>query len=286
MVKMVLTDTLQSNSDHSRDFLAAPPAILPQPPIAAAPSPQVPLGPYQYFAALAGAAPPAPRFAGTAAPLLLGFDPVTSPQLLLGASLPSASAVDRCVLIVSNLPAETTCDRLFALFGVYGDVVRVKVLFKKNNTALIQMTDNQQADLALTNLQSVDFFGSPLSINFSRHSSITLPRPGEAVDLTRDYAGSPLHRFRLRGSKNFSHICPPSATLHVSSVLLGTAEYELHELFARYGSVVRVRFFVKDARMALVQMGSVPEAVRALVDLHGHDLSGQRLRVSFTKAVV
>ena len=39
------------------------------------------------------------------------------------------------VLIVSNLNEELIkCDHLFTLFGVYGDVMRVKILFKKKST--------------------------------------------------------------------------------------------------------------------------------------------------------
>ena len=46
-----------------------------------------------------------------------------------------------CVLIVSNLEeTRVTPDVLFTLFGVYGDVLRVKILFNKKDTALIQVT--------------------------------------------------------------------------------------------------------------------------------------------------
>ena len=45
-----------------------------------------------------------------------------------------------CVLIVSNLDeSRVNPDVLFTLFGVYGDVLRVKVLFAKKDTALIQV---------------------------------------------------------------------------------------------------------------------------------------------------
>ena len=45
-----------------------------------------------------------------------------------------------CVLIVSNLEeTRVTPDVLFTLFGVYGDVLRVKILFAKKDTALIQV---------------------------------------------------------------------------------------------------------------------------------------------------
>ena len=52
------------------------------------------------------------------------------------------------VLLVSNLNEEKVkCDHLFVLFGVYGDVQRVKILFNKPESALVQMNDSEQANL-------------------------------------------------------------------------------------------------------------------------------------------
>lgn len=52
---------------------------------------------------------------------------------------PSRQIQEGCVLLVSNL--EESCitpDKLFTLFGVYGDVTRVKILYNKKDTAFIQ----------------------------------------------------------------------------------------------------------------------------------------------------
>jgi polypyrimidine tract-binding protein 1 len=49
-------------------------------------------------------------------------------------------------LIVSGLNNERVSpDILFTLFGVYGDVIRVKILFNKQDTALLQFATAQQA---------------------------------------------------------------------------------------------------------------------------------------------
>jgi hypothetical protein len=49
------------------------------------------------------------------------------------------------VLIVSNIPADkVNPDILFKLFGVYGDVNRVKILYNKPDTALVQFATPQQ----------------------------------------------------------------------------------------------------------------------------------------------
>ena len=53
---------------------------------------------------------------------------------------------NQSVLLVSNLDQESvSCYDLFILFGVYGNVVRVKILYNKPDNALLQMSDNGQA---------------------------------------------------------------------------------------------------------------------------------------------
>ena len=72
-------------------------------------------------------------------------------------ALPSSGPT---VLLVANLDEQVifgrqrrdwlafqriTCDILFTLFGVYGNVLRVKILYNKKDNALLQMADNHQA---------------------------------------------------------------------------------------------------------------------------------------------
>jgi len=47
------------------------------------------------------------------------------------------------------------------------------------------------------------------------------------------------------------------------------------------------KFFEKDRKMALIQLGSQEEAVGALVAMHNYEFGPQQhLRVSFTKSVI
>ena len=101
-----------------------------------------------------------------------------------------------CVLLVSNMSeTETECDHLFILFGVYGDVQvggkkaccnhqfliltyfqRVKILFNKKDTALIQMAEPQQAMLAISHLDKCKLWGKVRRTNSSisyQHSNCT-----------------------------------------------------------------------------------------------------------------
>ncbi|KAM9167411.1 polypyrimidine tract-binding protein 3 [Mergus octosetaceus] len=194
------------------------------------------------------------------------------------------------VLLVSNLnPEAITPHGLFILFGVYGDVLRVKIMFKKKENALVQMADANQAQLAISNLNGQRLYGKVLHATFSKHRFVQLPREGqEDQGLTKDYSNSPLHRFKKRGSKNFQNIFPPSATLHLSNIPPSVSVDDLKNLFAGTGSTVKaLKLFQKDCKMALIQLGSVEEAVHALIALHNHDLGDNHyLRVSFSKSTI
>ncbi|XP_041827400.1 polypyrimidine tract-binding protein 1a isoform X2 [Melanotaenia boesemani] len=201
-----------------------------------------------------------------------------------------AAAGGHNVLLVSNLnPESVTPHCLFILFGVYGDVMRVKILFNKKENALVQMSDGTQAQLAMSHLNGQRLHGRAMRVTLSKHTTVQLPREGhEDQGLTKDYSNSPLHRFKKPGSKNYSNIFPPSATLHLSNIPPSVVEDDLRRLFASSGSTVKAfKFFQKDRKMALIQMGSVEEAIESLIEFHNHDLGeNHHLRVSFSKSTI
>uniref|UniRef100_A0A8D2QGI9 Polypyrimidine tract binding protein 3 n=1 Tax=Zonotrichia albicollis TaxID=44394 RepID=A0A8D2QGI9_ZONAL len=150
------------------------------------------------------------------------------------------------VLLVSNLnPEAITPYGLFILFGVYGDVHRVKIMFKKRGIALVQMADATQAQLAINYLNGQRLYGRVMHATFSKYQTIQLPRKGqEDKGLTKDYSNSPLHRFKNPCSKNFQNIFPPSATLHLSNIPPSVTVDDLKNLFTSKGSTVKgFKFF-------------------------------------------
>ncbi|GFQ88884.1 polypyrimidine tract-binding protein 1 [Trichonephila clavata] len=195
------------------------------------------------------------------------------------------------VLLVSNLNEEkVTPDALFTLFGVYGDVQRVKILFNKKDNALVQMAEPQQAQLALTHLDKIKVFGKQMRVAPSRHQVVQMPKEGQPdAGLTKDYSSSPLHRFKKPGSKNYLNIYAPSATLHLSNIPPSVTEEQIKQAFIDEAevTVVGFKFFPKDRKMALIQMNSVDEAVIALIKMHNYQLSdSSHLRVSFSKSTI
>ncbi|XP_049460788.1 polypyrimidine tract-binding protein 3-like isoform X1 [Epinephelus fuscoguttatus] len=207
-------------------------------------------------------------------------------------SLQVAPPAGHSVLLVSNLNPESVSPHcLFILFGVYGDVQRVKILFNKKENALVQMSDATQAQLAMSHLNGQRLHGNVIRVMLSKHPVVQLPRGGagqEEQALTRDFSGSALHRFKKPGSKNFNNIFPPSATLHLSNIPSSVSEDVLKDLFSSTGFTVKAfKFFQKDRKMALMQLASVEEAIEALIALHDHQLDhNQHLRVSFSKSTI
>ncbi|XP_039151050.1 polypyrimidine tract-binding protein 1 isoform X4 [Drosophila simulans] len=207
-----------------------------------------------------------------------------------GALQPAAPAMRGYsnVLLVSNLNEEmVTPDALFTLFGVYGDVQRVKILYNKKDSALIQMAEPQQAYLAMSHLDKLRLWGKPIRVMASKHQAVQLPKEGQPdAGLTRDYSQNPLHRFKKPGSKNYQNIYPPSATLHLSNIPSSCSEDDIKEAFTSNSFEVKAfKFFPKDRKMALLQLLSVEEAVLALIKMHNHQLSeSNHLRVSFSKS--
>uniref|UniRef100_A0A8C1PF24 Polypyrimidine tract-binding protein 1 n=1 Tax=Cyprinus carpio TaxID=7962 RepID=A0A8C1PF24_CYPCA len=228
----------------------------------------------------------------------------TRPDLPTGDSQPSLNAQTMAAAALSapgiisaspyagahGFPQTFTIQQLsLFLVGVYGDVMRVKILFNKKENALVQMSDGTQAQLAMSHLNGQKLYGKALRVTLSKHTTVQLPREGhEDQGLTKDYSNSPLHRFKKPGSKNYSNIFPPSSTLHLSNIPPSVTEDHLRGLFLTSGAVVKAfKFFQKDRKMALIQLGSVDEAIESLIKFHNHDLGeNHHLRVSFSKSTI
>jgi polypyrimidine tract-binding protein 1 len=203
------------------------------------------------------------------------------------AAVVSAGGGGSSVVLVSNLDEnKVTPDALFTLFGIYGDVKRVKILFNKKDNALVQYSEPQQAQLAVQHLDKVPWNGKSLRVAFSKHINVQMPKEGQPdAGLTKDYESSTLHRFKKPGSKNYANIYPPSATLHLSNIPTGITDEWLMGVFREHGFDVRdFKFFQRDHKMALIQLADVEDAVGALVEMHNFKLAeSAHLRVSFSK---
>jgi len=273
------------NNDRSRDFTnpylpPGPGAHAPPPGSDVAQPPVYPGQPYVDPNSAMGYPPPQP-YPGMP-PMSYAPPPSAGERSMHGSS--------SSVVIVSGLNEEkVNPDVLFVLFGVYGNVLKVKILFTKKDSALVQMATPQQAESVVAHLNNCTFFGTTVRVNFSKHPTIMSHNPtDENPTLTKEFLNSPLHRFKSpEGS--FKNVCAPSATVHVSSIPLNVDEEKLRTAFSLYGEVVNVKFLPGEKRMALLQMASVEQAVAALIALHNYrfeetDIVG--IRISFAKSAI
>ncbi|RZB88566.1 Polypyrimidine tract-binding protein-like 3 isoform E [Glycine soja] len=186
---------------------------------------------------------------------------------------------DRCTVLVSNLnPDRIDEDKLFNLFSIYGNIMRIKLLRNKPDHALIQMGDGFQAKLAVHFLRGAMLFEKRLEVNFSKHPKIT---PGAD---THEYISSNLNRFNRNAAKNYRYCCPPTKMIHLSTLPLDITEEEIVSLVEEHGIIVNSKVFeMNGKKQALVQFENEEQATEALVCKHASTLSGSVIRISFSQ---
>jgi hypothetical protein len=105
-------------------------------------------------------------------------------------------------------------------------------------------------------------------------SSIKLPSDIGIEDdaSTKDYSNvRGVHRFRNPNvaQKLMKNLCAPTSVLHVANIAEDVEREALRDYFIENGFTVKeIHDCGKDGSMALVQLGSVEEAIGALAKLH------------------
>ncbi|CAL9114504.1 unnamed protein product [Musa textilis] len=186
---------------------------------------------------------------------------------------------DRCTILVTNLnPDKIDEDKLFNLFSVYGNIVRIKLLRNKPDHALVQMADGFQAELAVHFLKGALLFGNKLELNFSKYTNIT-PAPD-----THEYAGSSLNRFNNNAAKNYKYCCSPTKMIHLSSLPQDITEDEILTHLEEHGTIMNTKLFeVNGKRQALVMFENEEQATEALVCKHASTIDRSTIRISFSQ---
>lgn len=226
---------------------------------------------------------------GGAGGMQMGMGGMAGMQMGMG-GMPADQDMGPKVLLVNNLAAGCTADDVFKLCGVYGDVMRVKILFKKRDTAMAEFRDSTQARTCLAHLNDTPFRGLVVKVTTSKAAAIQMPGGASTNPerLTVDYAQAKGHRYAIPGSRNFKHIHAPNPCLHVSNIRDGeAAEAALQALFSAQGEVSSIRYLGAGKNgqktQAFVTFASLEPAVNALVATHGALLGTGSLRVCFAR---
>lgn len=186
---------------------------------------------------------------------------------------------DRCTLLASSLnPDMIDEDKLFNLFSLYGNIVRIKLLRNKPDHALIQMGDGFQAELAVHFLKGSTLFGKRLEVNYSKHPVITMGAE------THEYLNSNLNRFNRNAAKNYRYCCSPTKMIHLSTLPQDVTEEDIVAHLEEHGHIVNSKVFeMNGKKQALVLFESEEQATEALVCKHATTLGDSMIRISFSQ---
>eukprot|EP01018_Ginkgo_biloba_P034578 Gb_40370 [translate_table: standard] len=186
---------------------------------------------------------------------------------------------ERCTILVSNLvPEKIDEDKLFNLFSIYGNIIRIKLLRNKPDHALIQMADGLQAELAVNFLRGALLFGKRLEVNFSKHVQIH-PSPDSS-----DYSASKLNRFNRNLAKNYRYCCAPTKMIHVSSLPNDVSEEDVLSHLEEHGIIADSKLFEANGKkQALILFENEEQATEALVCKHATNIDGSTIRLSFSQ---
>ncbi|KYR01173.1 RNA-binding region RNP-1 domain-containing protein [Tieghemostelium lacteum] len=190
------------------------------------------------------------------------------------------------VLIVQKLPEENLdSDKLFNLFCLYGNILKIKILHTTKGSALVQLSTNMQASIAQQCLNQTPIYGQNITVQFTKFLYIA------DSDKTKDYTQSKFNRFQNIYPPITKNPYKPSSTLHFLNVPITFSEDDLIQLCAKscQYTPTAVKFFPNKPgveskkQMGLIEFADTRSACEALMDLNNMILeNGSTLKLSFT----
>uniref|UniRef100_T1IPR9 RRM domain-containing protein n=1 Tax=Strigamia maritima TaxID=126957 RepID=T1IPR9_STRMM len=194
-------------------------------------------------------------------------------------SATNAGPQQGAVMMVYGLNHEKiNADRIFNLFCLYGNVVRVKFLKSKEGCAMVQMGDGAAVERAIQNLNNSVFFGNKMQLGFSKQAFLNdVQQPFELPDGSpsfKDFMGNRNNRFTNPEAASKNRIQPPSKVLHFFNTPSGISEEELKkQVFEEQGvnPPKSVKLFASKNQQSersssgLLEWDNISEALEALV---------------------
>lgn len=76
------------------------------------------------------------------------------------------------VILVNRLPETLDTDKLFNLFCLYGNVIKIKMLHNTKGSAMVQMGDSVQAEIAIQCLNQSSVYGQKIGVFHTKYQYI------------------------------------------------------------------------------------------------------------------
>jgi heterogeneous nuclear ribonucleoprotein L len=179
-----------------------------------------------------------------------------------------------CVMMAYGLdPNKANPDRLFNLFCLYGNVIRIKFLKTKEGCAMIQMGDNISVERCINHLKNAPLFGGTLQLGFSKQTFLSeVAQPYNLPDNSpsfKDFSKSKNNRFMNAAMASKNRIQGPAKILHFFNTPPDISEDQLVALMEEKGikKPLSIKLFPKKDRSSsgLMEFEDISDAVGALV---------------------
>jgi len=132
------------------------------------------------------------------------------------------------VLMVHGCDSKLNPIKLFNLFCIYGDVMKIKFLMSKKGNCLVEMKDMWSADNVIRFLNGVKCFDMVLQISPSKHEEVKdFGKNGTMEDGTRafhDFTNSRFHRYNTPDKAAKNRNVDPCRILHFFALPLEVDE--------------------------------------------------------------
>jgi len=147
-------------------------------------------------------------------PLLGGYDANFAMNAAFGGGM-NQGAPD-CVLMVYGINTQKmNCQRLFNLFCLYGNVLRVRFLKSKEGSAMVQMSDREGCERVIRMVSNTKLYGNKIQLSFSKQTYLQdIGNPHQLPDGSlayQNYTGSKNNRYNGPDAANKNRAQPPSA---------------------------------------------------------------------------
>ncbi|XP_014253211.1 heterogeneous nuclear ribonucleoprotein L isoform X3 [Cimex lectularius] len=180
-----------------------------------------------------------------------------------------------CVLMAYGLdPNKANPDKLFNLFCLYGNVIRVKFLKTKEGCAMVQMGDNISVERCINHLKNMPLFGGTLQLGYSKQtflSQVAQPYnlPDNSVSF-KDFAASKNNRFMNPSMASKNRIQGPAKILHFFNTPPDITEEQLLAVIEEkeVNKPSQIKLFPKKDRSSsgLMEFDNLEDAVNCLVN--------------------
>lgn len=196
-----------------------------------------------------------------------------------------------CVMMVYGMNMEKmNCDRLFNLLCLYGNVIRIKFLMKKEGAAMVEMDDLAAVERAMNNMNRLTFFGNEMTAGKSKQPSVQeVSNPHTLTDGTssyKDYSRSRNNRYTNMKHADKNRVQKPGKVLHYFNAPPEMDESDLKELFEGLGvlapTVVK-KLPPKSERssLGLMMWDNLSDATEALVVANHYEVKNPNGRMPY-----